>query len=289
MRNFSYVKIKDTDELLQRLNERNGRIWAGGTDFMLKLKHNMTRPGIVFDISCVKELCNISSDGDYMRIGSCVKLAEIVNSKLIKDWAPLLVMFAGNIGSMEVRNVGTIGGNICASRANCGVCFLPGCRAMTGDRSTRPCRNAAYADMLLPLKAYGASVVIKSNAGERHVLIKDFFKGDGGIDLNVNEVLTEVLLQGMCKGHFGMAELRQPLKMGFPYISVIARRRSDSYDLTIGGSTKKIYSFQNVCRNNINSLCGELEFVGTLQLSEGYRNSALSSVMQEAIDRAGQE
>ncbi len=289
MCNFSYVKIEDTEELLQRLDERRGRVWAGGTDFMLKLKHGMMRTGTVFDISCVEEFCKFVVDGDCLRLGACVKLAEIVKSKLIKDRVPLLARFAEEIGSMEIRNIGTIGGNICASRANCGVCFLPGCRTMTGDRSVLPCRNASYADILLPLVAYRASVVLKSKTEERCVAVKNFLKGNGVIDLNANEVLTEVRLCGTWKENLGVAELRQPLKMGFPYISVIARRCGNSYDLTIGGSTKKIYSFENVCQNNISLLCGKVEFTGALKLSEEYRKKVLPFVIQDAINDAGQE
>lgn len=288
MNNFLYVKVKNTDELLRCLDERKGCVWAGGTDLMLKLKHGIARPAAVFDISCVKELCGIAFDGECLRIGSCVKLAEVVKSRLIKERAPMLVRFAEEIGSMEVRNIGTIGGNICASRANCGVCFLPGCRAMTGDRSVHPCRNASYADMLLPLVAYGASVVIKSYTGERCVEVKDFLKSNGAIDLTANEVITEVLLRETGKENFGVAELRQPLKMGFPYISVIAKQCGNGYSLTIGGSTKKIYYFEHICKNSVIRLCGEVEFADTLKLSKEYRRKVLPSVIQCAVNEIGQ-
>ena len=142
MLNFTYFKANNMDELFQKLRDkRSGAvIWAGGTDLMLKLKHNRLHPQFVVDISDIKELGGITVENNHLHIGSCVKLAEIVKNKLVKDYAPLLARFAELIGSMEIRNIGTIGGNICSSRANCGVCYQPGCKAMTGDRSVLPCR-----------------------------------------------------------------------------------------------------------------------------------------------------
>lgn len=288
MYNFTYTKINSKDELLRVLDEKKGRIWAGGTDLMLKLKHGMVRPQSVFDISNVKEFCSISENEDYIHIGSCVKLSALLKNVLIKESAPLLAKFAGEIGSMEIRNVGTVGGNICASRANCGICFLPGCRAMTGDNAAQACRNSSYADLLLPLIAYNASVVIISRAGERRVAVKDFFKGSGFIDLKPNEVLAEVLLRKVKGKSWGVAELRQPVKMGFPYISVIAKRNGNVYDLTIGGSTKQVYTLNSVHQAGVEDLCINVKFVNTLKLSEKYRKETLSAVIREAINSSGQ-
>lgn len=287
MHTFSYTKVNNVAELLQRLQKQRGVIWAGGTDLMLKLKHGMARPEAVFDISRVEELCGIAVEGEYLHIGACAKLAEISKNEQVNIYAPLLARFIKEIGSMEIRNMGTIGGNICASRANCGVCFLPGCPAMTGDRSVPPCRSASYADTLLPLIAYDASVVIMSNSGKRNVKVCDFFKGNGVIDLKIGEVLVEVLLKKTDKLKTGVAELRQPEKMGFPFISVIAIRCTDSYKLTIGGSISKIHSFNNICLNDVNNICNDITFLNTLKFSKAYRRDVLPAVIREAINRAG--
>ncbi len=290
MLKYPYIRITDTEELFKRLETEGGRILAGGTDLMLKIKHGMARPKAVYDISGIERLCHITEDKGGLYIGAAVKLRDIVNDPKIKEHAPLLSKFAEEIGSMEVRSMGTIGGNLCASRANCGVCFLPGCRAMTADRTVLPCRNSAYADLLLPLVAYGASVKIESASSSRTVSVKDFFAGSGKIDLKPQELLSEVIVPKESKeAKFGVAELRQPVKMGFPYISVIAEAKAENFNITVGGSTDKIYTFENVKSGEEGCTCAGAGFLEALRLSKEYRKEVLASVIREAIEKCGQE
>ena len=253
---------------------------------MLKLKHGIVHPKIVYDISSVESLAGITEDEVSLHIGAALKLRCIVKAPKVMEFAPLLSHFAGEIGSMEVRNAGTVGGNLCASRANCGICFLPGCHAMTADRNVPPCRSSSYADLLLPLIAYGASVKIMSKADARLISVKDFFIGGGRINLKPQELLAEIVVPKAKHSRFGVSELRQPVKMGFPYISVIAEEKGGVFDLTVGGSTDKIYTFENAKTSDFAKLCEGVDFTAALRLSEDYRKQALLSVVADAAENA---
>lgn len=283
MRETTYITIKNIDKLLELLTERRGKLVAGGLDIMLKIKHGQLSADTVFDISEIKELSYIYIKGGYLHIGPCATLKEVLENNLVQKFAPLLVDYVGQIGSMEVRNIGTIGGNLCISRANCGVCFLPGCKAMTSDRTVPPCRYASYSDTLLPLVAYKGIIVISSLNKQRMVNISEFLN-ERMLSIKSNEVLSDILIDTIRNKNFGVAEFRQPKKMGFPYISVIAQKNDDSsYDIVIGGAMKQIYQFNNTSRDEISDICCSVDFIPTLRYSVDYMKNILQDLVYEAI------
>ena len=121
-------------------------------------------------------------------------------------------------------------------------------------------------------------------------MVKDFFIGSGKIDLKPQELLSEIIVPKASKdAKFGVAELRQPVKMGFPYISVIAEAKAGSFNITAGGSTDKIYSFENVTSDDAEQKCAGAGFLEALRLSKEYRKEVLASIIREAIEKCGQE
>lgn len=155
-------------ELAGRLGDR-AKILAGGTDLLLMLKEKILNPQYLIDIKGVPEFQGISYEaGKGAFIGACVKIAEIEFSPLIKEKYFALHQAAGELGSGQVRYMATIGGN--------------------------SCHASPAAETPTPLVALGASVVLKSAAGERQMPLEEFILGNRQTALVPGELLTGFIL-----------------------------------------------------------------------------------------------
>lgn len=166
---FNYHKpssLKEALELLERLED--ARPLAGGTDLIVDMKIGRCKPKHVVDIGGLKELRYIEDNGWVLRIGALTTIQEILESPVVSLKAPLLRMVAEKFAYWQIRNVATIGGNLC---------------------------NASpAADMAVPLLVYNAQLKIVSLSGERYVPITEFFKGPRKTALGKGELLVEVLV-----------------------------------------------------------------------------------------------
>jgi len=284
---FKYKKVSTIDDALQALSTDNSKLIAGGTDLLLKVKHGMSRINILVDISQIENFSYVKDEAGSIRIGAGTKARDIIRSEILLKSAPIIPLIAAEIGSPEVRNVATVGGNVCCARANCGTCFLPGCKAMTGDRTVKPCQNASYSDLLLPFVAYDAVAVIRSSDGIRRVEIENFIKPDGKIDIATKEILTEIFFRKDASKKAYRC-LRYPNSMGLPYFSVIADSKGGGkFDLTIGGATKSIYKFRGLSREDVNdSLTDKFIFKESIYLSKEYLKTVTPSLILEAMEKA---
>lgn len=165
------VGLLDADETL--------RVIAGGTDLIAKWKKSTRFDMKLMDIRNITELREIKPSGDCLFIGAGVSMSDISESQCILDSYPILAEAAGSVGSVQIRNMATIGGNIC---------------------------NAApSADTALPLIVYKAEAVVISKSGEREVQIEDFFVGPGKTELEPGEMLKGICIPphpGRAAGHF---------------------------------------------------------------------------------------
>jgi CO/xanthine dehydrogenase FAD-binding subunit len=119
MTEFTYVRANSLDEALALLSEPglHSRVLAGGTDLVNELRQGQASCDRVVDVGHVPELKRIQ-DGDIIRVGAAVTHAEVAESALLQEQAPLLVQACRQIGSPQIRNVATIGGNV----ANAAAC-----------------------------------------------------------------------------------------------------------------------------------------------------------------------
>jgi CO/xanthine dehydrogenase FAD-binding subunit len=139
---------------------------AGGTDVMVELNFDRRRPAALLDLTRVPELAAWSRQGDAIRLGAGVPYARIV-TELAGD-LPGLAMAARTVGSPQIRNRGTVGGNL-------------GSASPAGDAHP-------------PLLAVGARIELASLAGMRTVAARDFFLGPKRSALQPEELVTAVLL-----------------------------------------------------------------------------------------------
>lgn len=142
------------------------KLLAGGTDLLLQLRNNLIKPRYLIDIGFLPELSSIAQNEDRINIGAAVKIAEIENSEVVRSQLPALASAARVLASHQVRNLATLGGNLC---------------------------NAApSADTAPALMAFGAEVSIYSPQGIRKMLLEDFFAGPGKTILKQGEILIGV-------------------------------------------------------------------------------------------------
>jgi CO/xanthine dehydrogenase FAD-binding subunit len=95
---------------------------AGGTDLMISVRQGELKSAHVMDVSRLEDLRTISHTGESLVIGAAVTYTEVINNPLVRENAPVLVLAARRVGSVQIRNVGTLGGNVAnASPAADGV------------------------------------------------------------------------------------------------------------------------------------------------------------------------
>lgn len=140
---------------------------AGGTDLMVKIKNQEIHPSALISLRSINELSFISV-GRVSRIGSMATISDLINHPELGQRFPVLIEAAKRIGNPQIRNVGTVGGNLC----NCSPC----------------------ADTALPLLILEARVILKNSKASREIPLVEFFKGPGQSCLAGSEILTELRL-----------------------------------------------------------------------------------------------
>jgi len=169
MKPFEYKAVHSVEEAVSALAEygSDARILAGGTDLLIELrKQNVKTPKVVIDISFIKELRGIESPNGTIALRPLVTHSEIINSKVVQQYASLLTSAASVIGSPQIRNKGTVGGNI----MNAATC----------------------ADTVPPLIALGAKITLKSKANSRQLDLSDLFIKPYQTKAQPEELLTEI-------------------------------------------------------------------------------------------------
>ena len=171
MRRFELSLPRTVDDCLKILSERGGdaKLVAGGTDLLPQLKNGVLKPASVVDLSGVPALRALSSaNGDGLRLGAAVTARAIELDPQIRARYASLAESGALVGSVQVRNLATVGGNVC---------------------------NAApSADMAPPLLALDAEALIVGPKGERRVPLASFFVGVRKTALAADELLLELIV-----------------------------------------------------------------------------------------------
>jgi carbon-monoxide dehydrogenase medium subunit len=165
---FDYQRASSVSEaisLLQKHGE-DSKILAGGHSLVPTMKLRLATPGTLIDIGGISELKYINDKGDYLAIGARATHWDIESSDLVVQKAPALSQAAGQIGDVQVRNRGTIGGVLAHSDP-----------------------QADYPGVVLALKA---TIVVQGSRGERTIAVADYFTGLWETALGEDELLTEV-------------------------------------------------------------------------------------------------
>lgn len=186
---FEYHAPASVDEAVRLLVEHSddAKLLAGGHSLLPMMKLRFAEPAHLIDINGIPELRGIRLDGHTVHIGAMTTENDIIGSELLKEHCPLLPEAARNISDPQVRNRGTIGGDIAH-----------------GDPA-----NDHPALML----ACNADFRLRGPNGERTVPASEFFLGTYWTVLEPDEVMTEILIPAF-KAHTGYAYCKLKRKQG---------------------------------------------------------------------------
>lgn len=170
-----YVRPDTVDEAAELLTSSRGMILAGGTDLCVYMAEGVRRPEALIDIGGIEAMRGIrivkgDRDEERIRIGACTTLAEVAASDALPA---CLRQGARAVGSPQIRNLGTIGGNVC---------------------NASPC-----GDTLAPLLSLDARFALRSSGGARVVPSGDFFTGPKQTVLRPDEILEFIELSASAR------------------------------------------------------------------------------------------
>ncbi len=212
MNPLKHFNARTLDEAILAAGE-NSQIIAGGTDCLSILKNRVlpNYPEVLVNIKTIPDLEYIAEEVTGLRIGALTRLSDIVESAVVREKYGILADAAKSIASPQIRNMGTIGGNLCqdtrcwyyrcspftgrsyfCSRKGGRVCF-----AVAGDNryhailGGKGCFAVCPSDMAIALAALDAGITVKGPASERTIPIKDFYTILGNI-LKQNEIVTDI-------------------------------------------------------------------------------------------------
>ncbi len=232
---FGATTIEEACSLLHKL-KGNGKILGGGTALVNYLRHRVVVPRAVISISRIREL-------DYVRyeettgltIGACASIESLVRNPTVAEKYPGLYSAAKGIGVPAVRNIGTVGGNLCLDtrciyfnqsrfwREAHMPCFKRGGSLCHAHPSNKGCQAVYQGDLAPVLMALGAQARIASLGGQRVVEFSDFFSGEGKIPnrLRFDEILIEIKLPSTgCDQKSAYRKLRIREAIDFPLAGI---------------------------------------------------------------------
>jgi 4-hydroxybenzoyl-CoA reductase subunit beta len=246
---FRVVQPATIADAVAALAEPGARIVAGGTDLLPNLKHRLEAPAVLVDIGRLP-LRSIARDGDVLRIGAGVVLADLAEHPLVRAHAPSLARAAGLVAGPTIRNLGTLGGNLNLDTRCRYVNQTPlwrdtigGCLKSHGDRchvvpGGQTCIAALSSDCTPALIALDARVALRGPAGPRTVSLADYYRADGVAHTTraPGELLTAVevpLAPGPRRETYVKWTVRKSID--FPLISIALRfdLAADSIDAPI--------------------------------------------------------
>ena len=167
----AWLSPDSIDDVLALIDRHpDARLIAGGTDLLVRLRREPSvAPLISLDrVAVLQGIEDVDEDGGMLAIGATTRIAELARSPVLAAGAPLLQRAALSFGAPAIRNMATIGGNLCTA--------------------------SPAGDCLPPLYALGAQVELISLAGCRRLPIGDFILGPGRTALARGEIITRVLL-----------------------------------------------------------------------------------------------
>ncbi|MBI4904334.1 MAG: xanthine dehydrogenase family protein subunit M [Acidobacteria bacterium] len=238
MQAFEYASPSTLKEAIGMLSSKWGEVdvLAGGTDLLSLMKEYTHTPKKVVNIKGIKELGGITKSGAGLKIGATVTLDELVSNATIKSEYPSLLEAAMGVSSPQIRNMGTVGGDLC-QRPRCWY-FRQGFGILGQDKNGTslvpkgenrfhalfPQAPAYYvnASSLAPaLIALGAKVQVAGPNGNREVAVADLFvipKSNSGRELSLaaNEIVTSITVPSARGVKNATYEVRQKQALDWP-------------------------------------------------------------------------
>jgi carbon-monoxide dehydrogenase medium subunit len=286
---FDYHAPATLDEALSLLAQHpdEAKILAGGHSLVPAMKLRLAMPQVLIDIGRIKDLAYIREEGDQILIGAMATHYQIESSDLLRERCPLMAETASQIGDVQVRNRGTIGGSLAHADP--------------------------AADYPAAILALGAEIIAASPNGERAIKAEDFFVDMLTTSLDAGEIIREIRISRP-QGRYGQAYVKaaQPAS-GFAVIGVAAHVALDNdgncqsasigitglgskaflLDKTAGSLAGKNLSGADILTSNevaqeLDGLkaSGQLNVNGDIYASEDYRLHLATVYVRRAVQAA---
>ena len=234
---FSYHKPSSVAEATGLMDQyaEEAMYVAGGTDLIPNMKHRLFEPTHLIALKSVTELSGIREENGDLRIGSAETLAEVAGHPEVQKLFPALADAAGHVAGPQLRNAGTIGGNLCLDtrctyynqtsfwRGALGYCLKKDGTVCHVTNVGKKCVAAHSADTPPVLMTLGAVVTLAGPDGERRLPIEEFFITDGIYNTRRTpaEIVTEIRIPvGAASRRQAYAKLRQRKSIDFPLLTV---------------------------------------------------------------------
>ena len=203
MRTFEYLQPQSLEEASSLLSVDGAYALAGGSDLLSEMKERVVSPAALVSLAGVEELRVVEVTPEGVRIGAMVSLAALAGNTELQQRYPVLTEAAGGIATPQIRNVGTLGGNLCQRprcfyyRSPLTLCLKKGgdsCLALAGNSKYlsilggERCYIVHPSDMAVALVALDAQVVLAGPAGRRTMSLQEFFIGPS-VNLTSENVL----------------------------------------------------------------------------------------------------
>jgi len=252
------------------------KILAGGTDLLVRLKDEINQHDII-DISHLKELKGISIADDKIKIGALTTFSELIENEIIAENASALVQAAEIVGSPQIRNRGTIGGNIA---------------------------NASPAgDSIPPLLILEAEIEISGKSGARTVPMRNFFKGPGRTILKKCEIISSVIIPKNkdYRGAFVRLGQRKSLAISKVSLAALFKMKDEKIEearIALGAvaptvirasKTEKFLIGKKLNDETISEakkiICDEVSPISDIRSIAEYRKEMCGELLEQAITR----
>lgn len=250
MHNFQYVAASDSREAIALLRKPRTEALAGGTDLLGELKNRIKSPERIVNISTLGEWGKIRTDrGKGLRIGSVVHLSEAEHHPLILEKFPILAQSVSLAATPQLRNMGTVGGNLC-QRPRCWYyrsplfpCWLKGgskCFALNGENRFHAilgrglCQSVHPSDLAPALISLKARVKILGPRKERELPLEELYTIPAQNHrqttiLKPGELITEIQMSAPAEGSRGVyLKAMERKAWSFALVSLAAQLRFEN-------------------------------------------------------------
>jgi 4-hydroxybenzoyl-CoA reductase subunit beta len=271
---FQYVEPKSIQEacLFLQDSSRESKIMGGGTDLLPSMKQRIFGPKCVVSLGVTPNLDRIEFDEQLgLRIGALVKLRSLETDPVVREKYTIIAQAAGEVGSVQLRQMGTVGGNLSLDTR----CYYynqsdfwrkcrPTCIKMGGETCNaigggKKCFAVFSGDLAPALIALGSKVTLVSSKGERKLPLSDYYTGDGAKPLAIkpDEILIGVEVPVISKKAFTTyLKYRIRRSIDYPLASVAAM-------LTVN-SKQRVYHETKIVIGAVNTRPKELKEIDDL-------------------------
>jgi 4-hydroxybenzoyl-CoA reductase subunit beta len=234
--------ISEAVDLLASAPSGEATVVAGGTDLLPNMKRRQQTPSTLIGLRRIPELRRLSKTAEGLSIGACVTLSELVHAPAVRREFRGLWQAAVQVATPHLRNMGTLGGNLCLDtrcnyydqsydwRKAIDFCMKKDGSTCWVATSSPKCLAVSSTDTAPMLMALGASVTLAGASGERRLELTSLYANDGihYLTRQPDELLTRIHLPAAVGTRSAYWKLRRRGSFDFPVLSVAAVVRLDS-------------------------------------------------------------